>query len=304
MKLLLTGAFKYTQEQIEYIKSLGHDVVFVQDERVPIEFDISDIEAVVCNGLFLYTPIEKFKSLKFIQLTSAGLDRVPLDYIKEHNIKIANARGVYSAPMAEFALCGVLQLYKQSRFFYENQKQHKWEKHRGLLELTDKNVLIVGAGNIGSEVAKRFRVFDANVIGVDLFQSDNPIFNEFYPIDELDNLLKTADVVVLTLPLTSDNEGFFNNEKFCLMKDSAVFVNIARGKLVNQNDLISALKQEKIAGAVLDVFEEEPLEESSKLWNFDNVIITPHNSFVGDMNNKRMFDTILINLEKHVKNEQ
>ena len=304
MKLLLTGAFKYTQEQIEYIKSLGHDVVFVQDERVPIEFDVSDIEAVVCNGLFLYTPIEKFKSLKFIQLTSAGLDRVPLDYIKEHNIKIANARGVYSAPMAEFALCGVLQLYKQSRFFYENQKQHKWEKHRGLLELTDKNVLIVGAGNIGSEVAKRFRVFDANVIGVDLFQSDNPIFNEFYPIDELDNLLKTADVVVLTLPLTSDNEGFFNNEKFCLMKDSAVFVNIARGKLVNQNDLISALKQEKIAGAVLDVFEEEPLEESSKLWNFDNVIITPHNSFVGDMNNKRMFDTILINLEKHVKNEQ
>lgn len=297
MKLLLTGAFKYTQEQIEYIKSLGHDVVFVQDERVPIEFDISDIEAVVCNGLFLYTPIEKFKSLKFIQLTSVGLDRVPLDYIKEHNIKIANARGVYSAPMAEFALCGVLQLYKQSRFFYENQKQHKWEKHRGLLELIDKNVLIVGAGNIGSEVAKRFRAFDAKVIGVDLFQSDNPNFNEIYPIDELDNLLKTADVVVLTLPLTSDNEGFFNNEKFCLMKDSAVFVNIARGKLVNQNDMIEAIEQSKIAGAVLDVFEEEPLVDDSKLWDFENVILTPHNSFVGDMNNKRMFEIIVNNTE-------
>ena len=121
---------------------------------------------------------------------------------------------------------------------------------------------------------------------------------------DLDNLLKTADIVVLTLPLTSDNEGFFNNEKFCLMKDSSVFVNIARGKLVNQNHLVSALEQCKIAGAVLDVFEEEPLEESSKLWNFDNVIITPHNSFVGDMNNKRMFDTILTNLEEHVKNEQ
>lgn len=297
MKLLLTGAFSYTNEQIEYLESLGNEVVFVQDERVPIEYDVSDIEAVVCNGLFLYTPIEDFKSLRFIQLTSAGLDRVPLDYIKEHNIKIANARGVYSAPMAEFALCGVLQLYKQSRFFYENQKQHKWEKHRGLLELTDKNVLIVGAGNIGSEVAKRFRAFDANVIGVDLFPSDNPNFNDIHPIDKLDNLLKTADVVVLTLPLTSDNEGFFNNEKFCLMKDSAVFVNIARGKLVNQNDLISALEQCKIAGAVLDVFEEEPLEESSKLWDFDNVIITPHNSFVGDMNNKRMFDVILNNLK-------
>lgn len=296
MKLLLTGAFGYTEEQIEYIKSLGYEVTFVQDERVPIEFDVSDIEAVVCNGLFLYTPIEKFKSLKFIQLTSAGLDRVPLEYIKEHNIKIANARGVYSAPMAEFALCGVLQLYKQSRFFYKNQKQHKWEKHRGLLELTDKNVLIVGAGSIGSEVAKRFSAFDANIIGVDLSPSDNPNFKEIHPIDELDNLLKTADIVVLTLPLTSDNEGFFNNEKFCLMKDSSVFVNIARGKLVNQYHLVSALEQCKIAGAVLDVFEEEPLEDSSKLWNFDNVIITPHNSFVGENNNKRMFKVIVENL--------
>ena len=303
MKLLLTGAFRYTDEQIEYLESLGNEVVFVQDERKALDFDVSEIEGVICNGLFLYTPIENFKSLRFIQLTSAGLDRVPLDYIKEHNIKIANARGVYSAPMAEFALCGVLQLYKQSRFFYENQKQHKWEQHRGLLELTDKNVLIVGAGNIGSEVAKRFRAFDANVIGVDLFPSDNPNFNEIHPIDELDNLLKTADVVVLTLPLTSDNEGFFNNEKFCLMKDSAVFVNIARGKLVNQNDLISALEQEKIAGAVLDVFEEEPLDESSKLWNFDNVIITPHNSFVGDMNNKRMFDVIASNIKRAIHDE-
>lgn len=298
MKLLLTGAFRYTDEQIEYIKSLGYDVTFVQDERIPIEFDVSDIEAVVCNGLFLYTPIEKFKSLKFIQLTSAGLDRVPLDYIKEHNIKIANARGVYSAPMAEFALAGVLQLYKQSRFFYNNQKEHKWDKHRGLLELTSKNVLVVGAGSIGSEVAKRFKAFDANLVGVDLFPNNNANFNEVLPLDELDNQLKTADVVVLTLPLTSDNAGFFNADKFNMMKDSAIFVNIARGKLVNQDDMIEAIEQSKITGAVLDVFEEEPLAEDSKLWDFENVILTPHNSFVGDMNNKRMFDVISNNLKE------
>lgn len=300
MKLLLTGAFRYTDEQIEYIKSIGYDVTFVQDERIPIEFDVSDIEAVVCNGLFLYTPIEKFKSLKFIQLTSAGLDRVPLDYIKEHNIKIANARGVYSAPMAEFALAGVLQLYKQSRFFYNNQKEHKWDKHRGLFELTSKNVFVVGAGSIGSEVAKRFKAFDANVVGVDLFPNNNANFNEVLPLSELENQLKTADIVVLTLPLTSDNAGFFNAEKFNVMKNNAVFVNIARGKLVNENDMIEALEQSKIAGAVLDVFEEEPLAEDSKLWNFENVILTPHNSFVGDMNNKRMFDVISNNLKEQV----
>lgn len=299
MKLLLTGAIKYTDEQIEYLKSLGNDIVYVQDERNKIDFDVSDIEGVVCNGLFLYNDIRHFKKLKYIQLTSAGLDRVPMDYINKHGIKVFNARGVYSVPMAEFALCGVLQLYKNSRFFYEKQKQHKWEKNRSLLELTDKNVLIVGAGNIGSEVAKRFRAFDANVIGVDLFSSDNPNFKEIYSLDELDNQLKTADVVVLTLPLTSDNEGFFNYEKFCLMKNNAVFVNIARGKLVSQSDVIFALEKGKIAGAVLDVFEEEPLDDSSPLWNMDNVILTPHNSFVGENNNKRMFEIMISNINSN-----
>lgn len=292
MKILLTGAFNYTKKQIEYIKSLGYEITFVQDERIPIDFDVSDIEAVVCNGLFLHTPIERFKSLKFIQLTSAGYDRVSLDYINEHNIKIANARGVYSTPMAELALCGVLQLYKQSRFFYKNQKDHKWEKHRGLLELTDKNVLIVGAGSIGTAVAKRFKAFDANVIGVDLYPNPNESFDMVCPIEELNNKLKNADVVILTLPLTGDNAGFFDKSKFELMKSSAILVNIARGRLVNQDDLISALEQNQIAGAVLDVFEEEPLDESSKLWDMENVILTPHNSFVGDKNNDRMFKVI------------
>ena len=128
MKLLLTGAFKCTDEQTEYIKSLGHEIVFVQDEREKIDFDVSDIEGVICNGLFVYNSIEQFKSLKYIQLTSAGYDRVPMEYIKKHGIEIHNARGVYSVPMAEFAVSGILQLIKQSRFFYENQKQHIWKK--------------------------------------------------------------------------------------------------------------------------------------------------------------------------------
>lgn len=300
MKLMLTGAFQYTEQQIEYIKSIGYDVVYVQDERIPIEFDVSDIDAAVCNGLFLYTPIESFTNLKFIQLTSAGFDRVPLDYIKEHGIEIYNARGVYSVPMAEFAVCGVLQLIKQSRFFYNNQKNHLWEKHRGLTEISGKMVCIVGAGSIGSEVAKRFRAFDANVIGVDLFPTDNANFNKIYNLNELDEILKRSDVAVLTLPLTSDNVGFFNKNKFDLMKDNAIFVNIARGRLVNENDLIDAIKSNQISGAVLDVFEEEPLDENNPLWNFENVILTPHNSFVGDNNNDRMFNIIKTNLEGYL----
>jgi len=296
MKLLLTGAFKYTDEQIEYLKSLGHEITFVQDERVPIEFDVSEIEGVICNGLFLYTPIEKFKSLRYIQLTSAGFDRVPMDYIKEHNIKIHKAKGVYSIPMAEFTVCGVLELYKQSKFFFENQKAHRWEKHRGLLELAGKAICVVGAGNIGTEVAKRFKAFDTTVTGIDLYPSENDYFDKVLSLTELENTLKTADVVVLTLPLTDDNKGFFDKSKFDLMKQSAIFVNIARGKLVNEQDLINALNTNQIAGAVLDVFNEEPLNENSALWDMPNTILTPHNSFISENNSLRMFKTITNNI--------
>jgi phosphoglycerate dehydrogenase-like enzyme len=298
MKLLLTGAFKYTDEQIEYLKSLGNDIVYVQDERKKIDFDVSDIEGVVCNGLFLYNDIRHFKKLKYIQLTSAGFDRVPIDYINEHEIKIYNARGVYSIPMAEFALCGVLQLIKQSRLFYKNQNNHIWEKSRTLGELSGKTVLIVGAGNIGSEVAKRFSAFDASVIGVDITDDDRKYFDKVELLDNLDEQLKIADIVILTLPLTDSTREMFDKSKFDLMKKSSIFVNIARGPLVVESDLINSLKSGDISGAVLDVFGEEPLNENSPLWDMDNVILTPHNSFVGENNNKRMFNVIVDNLFK------
>ena len=298
MKLLLTGAFKYTDEQIEYLKSLGNDIVYVQDERKKIDFDVSDIEGVVCNGLFFFNDIRHFKKLKYIQLTSAGFDRVPIDYINEHEIKIYNARGVYSIPMAEFALCGVLQLIKQSRLFYKNQNNHIWEKSRTLGELSGKTVLIVGAGNIGSEVAKRFSAFDASVIGVDITDDDRKYFDKVELLDNLDEQLKIADIVILTLPLTDSTREMFDKSKFDLMKKSSIFVNIARGPLVVESDLINSLKSGDISGAVLDVFGEEPLNENSPLWDMDNVILTPHNSFVGENNNKRMFNVIVDNLFK------
>lgn len=298
MKLLLTGAFKYTDEQIEYIKSLGHEIVFVQDEREKIDFDVSDIEGVICNGLFVYNAIESFSSLKYIQLTSAGLDRVPLDYINEHGIEIYNARGVYSAPMAEFAVTGILQLIKESRFFYKNQKKSIWKKSRTLGELAGKTALIVGAGSIGSEVAKRLKAFDMTVAGVDISNDNRNYFDKVELLNNLDERLRAADVVALTLPLTDLTKGMFDKSKFDLMKSSAIFVNIARGQLVVEADLIKALEQNRIAGAVLDVFDKEPLEKSSPLWKMDNVILTPHNSFVGENNDIRMFDVMISNLEK------
>ena len=118
-KLLLTGAFKYSREQLSNLEYLGYEIVFVQDERKTLNIDVSDINAVVCNSLFLYNDIKEFKKLRIIQLTSAGLDRVPLDYINEKGVQLFNARGVYSIPMAEWAILKTLEIYKKSRVFYK-----------------------------------------------------------------------------------------------------------------------------------------------------------------------------------------
>ncbi len=297
MKLLVTGAWQCTSVQLNQIEKMGHSIVFMQNEKDELPCKYEEIEGVICNGLFLHHSIEKFTSLKFIQLTSAGFDRVPMEHVEKKGIKIYNARGVYSVPMAEYAVSGVLSIYKQARFFYENQKKKAWEKHRGVLELYKKNVCIVGCGSVGTECAKRFNAFGCKVFGVDLYPREDGAYEKMYGLEELDACLPKADVVVLTLPLTEATCEMFNQTRFNNMKDDAVLVNIARGAIVEEKALLQALDN-KLLGAVLDVFVEEPLNTNSLLWQKENVIITPHNSFVGDGNIERLNKVIIENLSK------
>ncbi|MED3689586.1 NAD(P)-dependent oxidoreductase [Peribacillus butanolivorans] len=296
MKLLLTGAFKYSEEQINILKLLGYEIIFVQDERVPLQIDVSDIDAVVCNGLFLYNDINKFKNLKFIQLTSAGLDRVPLNYINEHGISLFSAKGVYSIPMAEWAVLKILEIYKKSRQFYLAQHDHKWEKQRDLLELTDKTAAIIGFGDVGTEIAKRLKVFGVNVIGVGRRQIESQLIDEYYMINDIDEVLKKSDIVIFTLPLTEETFHLIDSNRIKRMKSQSVLINVSRGGVIDEGALIRALKLGKFMGVALDVFETEPLQEGNLLWELERVIITPHNSFVSDKVNDRLYELLVKNL--------
>lgn len=301
MKLLVTGAFNTTAEQLDMLTSLGFEVMLQKDERGKPECDFSEADGVICNGLFLYHNISEFKKLKFIQLTSAGLDRVPLDEIRNRNITLFNARGVYSVPMAEFALTGVLSLYKHLSYFYENQKAHIWQKDRELRELCGETVAVVGCGSVGTECAKRFSAFGTKIIAVDIAKPENEVYSDFYDIKEIEKALEISDVVVLTVPLTSKTKGMFNEEMFSHFKDGSVLVNISRGAVVNEKDLVKALESGILSGAVLDVFENEPLAENSRLWERKNVVITPHNSFVSSKNNARLFNLAYGNIKTLMK---
>ncbi|MBQ9973413.1 MAG: D-2-hydroxyacid dehydrogenase [Oscillospiraceae bacterium] len=295
MNLLVTGAWQQAEQYLDELRRLGHSVCFLQQERDTLPCAYNWVEGVIANGLFLHHPIENFTNLRYIQLTSAGFDRVPMDYIRDHGITVHNARGVYSIPMAEFALSGVLQLYKQMNFFRCNQQQHRWEKHRGLAELYGKTVCIVGCGSVGTECAGRFDAFGCDVLGVDLCPRQDAAYRSIVGLEHLDEVLPRAHVVVLTLPLTEDTRHLFDAERLALMQQGSILVNIARGAVVDTRALISALEN-KLGGAVVDVFEEEPLEASSPLWAMDHVVLTPHNSFVSDGNADRLKTVIFTNL--------
>ena len=286
MELLVTGAFSDAKLHIEELEEKGHRVHFLQYEKDELPCPPDQIEGVICNGLFLFHAIEKFTRLRFIQLTSAGYDRVPMEYVKANGIQIYNARGVYSTPMAEAAVAGVLDLYRKMYVFRENQKRHIWEKQRDLLEISGKTVGIFGFGSVGTECAKRFEAFGARVVGV----------NSSWAPDKADFLLRESDIVICALPLTESTRHYFDAERISLMKPTAVFVNLSRGGTVDTAALAHALAEGRIYGAVLDVFEEEPLGTESPLWDMENVIITPHNSFVGDRNEERLWGVIRENL--------
>lgn len=296
MNLLLTGALKYSEEQLNKLKLLGYEITFVQDERVPLEVDVSDIDIVVCNGLFLYNDIVKFKNLKLIQLTSAGLDQVPIDYIKEKDIKLYNAKGVYSIPMAEWVVAKILEIYKKSKQFYKKQELRKWEKSRDLLELTGKTVSIIGFGDVGTEVAKRLKAFGVHIAGVGRKNIESEFLDEYYLIGEIDKVLKKSDIVILTVPLSQETWHLINKEKIRQMKDDCVLINVSRGEIIDEVALSEGINQHKFLGVALDVFGKEPLSKGSPLWSFENVIVTPHNSFVSDSISTRMFDLIYKNL--------
>ena len=295
MILLLTGAWQQAQEHISELEAMGHEIHFLQQEKDHLPCDPEIIEGVVCNGLFLFHSIEQFPALRFIQLTSAGFDRVPMDYIREHEIEIHNAAGVYSIPMAEFALAGVLSLYKKLDVFRAQQERHEWKKHRDLRELNGKCILIIGCGNVGSECARRFKAFGCEVIGVNRTVKEKEYFDEVRSLSDLDNLLPTADVVVVSVALTDETRGLMTAKRIRSMKSGSILVNISRGAMVPTKALEEAISY--IGGAVLDVFEEEPLPSTSPLWDKENVLITPHNSFVGDGNAERLNSLIIRNLK-------
>ncbi|MDN6679001.1 MAG: D-2-hydroxyacid dehydrogenase [Yaniella sp.] len=260
----------------------------MQQESSALPVAASDMDVVMCNSLFDHHPVSSFSRLKLVQATSAGLDRLPLEELATIGVRVEPARDVYSPAIAEFVMLLLLQIFKASSSMLSRQQRREWQKERGLRELTGLTACIVGLGSIGREVATRLTPFGISITSIGRGTSS----------DDRDQRLATADIVILSAPLTPETYHFMDSRRLASMQKNSVLINVARGQLVDEAELIKLLDQGHFYGVGLDVFENEPLPPDSQLWDYDRVIVTPHNSFVSDQSADRLVSLLIRNLSE------
>ncbi len=299
MKVLFT--MNYGEDKFQKIRDLGYEVTYYHENKVSNNADTDDADILVTYNPFNTLDISKMGKLKYIQTTSVGVDQIPKEKLLERDILIANNKGGYSVPISEWIVMYILQIYKNSKKFYEQQQDKKWKMNFEISEMTGKKIGFIGTGTIATQGAKRLKAFDVEIWGVNTNGSDREYFDKCFSTLQMDTVFKECDVVICTIPATKETIGIINKDKFNIMKDKSVFINVGRGNILNEEDLISCIS--KFRGVALDVFQNEPLSEDNKLWSFDNVTVTPHNSWVSDKNNDRNFDMIFNNLRKYINKE-
>ena len=299
MKALFT--YDYGKGEMEAIRQLGYEVLIVDENGIKYTEDMEDVEVLVCYNPFKTLDISKMKRLKWIQLSSIGIDQVPMAIVRINNIMLSNNRGGYSIPMGEWVVMKVLEIYKKSRLLYQQQDKKLWKMNKDILELYGKTVTFIGTGSIGQESAKRLQGFDVNIIGVNTKGTPVEYFDTCYPIIELKEVLAKSDVVILTIPYTEATHHLIDEAELKALKPEAALINVSRGSIINEKALVKHLQEGNLMGAALDVFEEEPLPSNNPLWDFDRVIITPHNSWISELRNDRKYRMILENMKQYKK---
>ncbi|HET7579314.1 MAG TPA: D-2-hydroxyacid dehydrogenase [Bacillales bacterium] len=233
--------------------------------------------------------IQKAARLKWIMVLSAGVEDIPFEALKEKNILVTNARGIHKIPMAEYAIAMMIETIKNIKTWHENERVHRWERNVKMGEISGKTLAVLGAGAIGGEIARLGKAFHMKTLGLNRSGRPAEHFDEIYTNENINDCVSKADFVVAVLPYTEATDQLIGREQFRAMKNEAVFINIGRGKTVNQDELHDALREEEIAHAVLDVFEEEPLPEDHPFWGMDQVTVTPHFSAITPQYQHRAF---------------
>jgi glyoxylate/hydroxypyruvate reductase A len=237
--------------------------------------------------------------LRWIQASSAGIGqfvkRYQYDARLPHTV-FTTASGIHARPLAEFCIMAMLMHYKNAIPMLRGQARHEWQRFAGT-DLEGRTLAIVGLGRIGTQVAQMACDLGMEVIGTNA-EPPAPCVAQFFAPEALHEMLPLADVLVLSVPHTPQTENMIGAAELALLKPGAYLINIARGAVIDEAALLQALRSGQLSGAALDVFAEEPLPESSPLWDLPNVIVSPHSASTSDRENERLTELFCQNLRR------
>jgi phosphoglycerate dehydrogenase-like enzyme len=222
--------------------------------------------------------------LRWVHSAAAGVGNVLNTGMKDNDVLLTNSAGLHGPPIGEFVVAGVLHFMRGLDVAVAQQRRGEWDKSffvaadSPVREVADARVLVLGAGGLGSEAARRLSALGAICVGLRRRPGQGlaPGFAEMYGMDALDTELPKADVLVITAPLTPETKGIMTRERLQRLPQRAILVNVARGALVDEDALADLLDAGQLRGAVLDVFREEPLPRSSRFWQLPNALVVPH----------------------------
>lgn len=273
-------------------------------DRAALDAVIGEVEVLVISGLWRNELLERAAKLRFVQSISAGTDQYDRAALRARGIRLASAAGVNAEAVAEHAIALLLALARLLPEAVRNQDRRVWRGMIGEIgrreqELAGKTLLLVGLGRIGARIAFLARAFGMRVVGVRRDPASGAAgAEEVHGLDALDRLLPTADVLLLACPLTPETENLVDARRLALLRPGALFVNVARGRCVDEEALVRALQSGRLSAAAIDVAREEPLPQTSPLWSAPNLLITPHSAGETRAYEDRVLDLMLDNLDR------
>lgn len=247
----------------------------------------------------LVRDLPRLACLRWVHTFSIGVDDPAYQAVIDRGITLTNGAGTQAMPIAQHVLLMMLHHVKGMANWEEAQRRHEWRRSPSD-ELTGKTVALLGVGGIGTEVARQARALRMRVVGLRRRQEPAEYVDELLPPGEEGELCARADFLVICAPLTRQTKGIIGAAELARMKPAAYLINVARGPIVDERALIAALRERRIAGAALDVFEVEPLPPDSELWDLPNVVITPHCSPASPMHIVRGTELFVEQLERYV----
>lgn len=302
MKVLMT--FDYGEQGMADIKALGHDVLYVKESELTQTVEgLEDIEVLVCYDPFKHFQLNKLPALKYVLLSSVGIDQLPKEEILRRSLIVTNNRGGYSKPMGEWIVWNLLSAYKNADAFYAQAGQKNWKLTTEVFEMVSRTIGFLGTGTIACEASKRLAGFETIRLGLNTHGTAHPDFEEVMCEADRLQFASRCDAVVVALPHTTQTTHFVDRAFLDAMKRDAILINISRGSIIDQNALLDVLNEGYFKGIYLDVVEEEPLKSEHPFWDIPRVHITPHNSWISERRNSRRFELIYENLRRLASGE-